>query len=72
MLYFFLSYCGIYPLQGVFPLNKTDSGLTVSPIFFRRVFPMFLPLMAEAMSFRACLIEAVFKISHFSYRFPAS
>lgn len=33
MLYFFLSYCGTYPLQGVFPSSKADSGLTVSPSF---------------------------------------
>ena len=64
----------MYPLQGVFPSNKIDSGLTVSPSFFRRVCPMSLPLMTEAMFFRASLIEAVFKISHYriSYRFPAS
>ncbi len=73
MLYFFLSYCGTYPSQGVFPSNRAEA-LVVSPSFFRRVCPMPLPLMAKAMSFRASLIEAVFKISHYriSYRFPAS
>lgn len=41
MLYFFLSYCGTYPLQGVFPSSKTDSGLTVSPSFLDGSFQCF-------------------------------
>lgn len=56
MLYFFLSYCGIYPLQGVLPSNRAVA--LVSPLVLDEAVQCFL----EHASLRQYLRSLIFLI----------